>query len=305
MDILSDHYLLLEPIANGSFGEVYLAKNEKGKKIAIKVEKKVKNDKLWNEYKIYHILHKMKFGSGLPVIYEYIQLTDNNIMVMELLGNSLDNIFNNSGKKFSLRTTINIGRDILRLLRKLHSFGYIHRDIKPANFLIGLDDKTMIYIMDFGLSGKYINNKNHIPFKTDCSFRGTVRYASVNTHMGFEQSRRDDLESLGYMLVYFVKGYLPWQSGKLVKKNIVEKATQNKYDHVSTIEEIKLSVSAKELCEGLPICFCKFIEYCKNLSFDILPDYSYLEDLFIDELNLLGRGYKFQWEKKYVSNNYI
>lgn len=212
---LLENYVILEQIGSGSFGEVYLAQYKYGGYVAVKVEDKKKAQRIYNEYKIYRHLHKSNFNTGLPKIYDFLQSNEYNIMVMQLLGPSLEDLFNKFDRKLKLSTVFFLAEQLIILLEKLHDAGYIHRDIKPNNFLIGRDkNKSQIFMMDFGLSKKYLIKNRHIKFRDKRSLIGTARYASVNMHMGFEPSRRDDLESVGYMLIYFLKGSLPWQGLK-------------------------------------------------------------------------------------------
>jgi len=275
MTKLSNDYSVIEQIGAGSFGEVYLAKDEvNNRTVAAKVEnrngKKDSRLRIKNEYKIYKYLHRKKFGSGLPKIYDFIETPDFNIMFMQLLGPSLEDIFNQCGRKFKLSTVGGIAKQIIKLLKKLHALNYLHRDIKPNNFLIGKKYQDRIYIMDYGLSKMYKINGKHIPFRNSKSLIGTARYASINMHMGFEPSRRDDLESVGYMLIYFANGCLPWQG--LKKKRDV--------NSIDAIGDVKMSTSLDVLCNNLPSCFSKYIKYCRDLKFDETPDYDYLTNLF-------------------------
>lgn len=220
--LLLDNCLIIEQIGSGSFGDVYLAQYKDGKYVAAKVEEKRKHARILAEYKIYKYLNRY-FDHGLPKIYDFFQTRDNNIMIMQLLGPSLEDLFNKYNRQFDLPTVFLIADQIIKLTKQLHEAKFIHRDIKPNNFLIGKSDKNQIYMMDFGLSKKYIQDGDHMKFHDKKSLIGTVRYTSVNMHMGFEPSRRDDLESIGYMLIYFLKGKLPWQGIKKQKKKTISK----------------------------------------------------------------------------------
>lgn len=135
-------------------------------------------------------------------------------MVMDLLGKSLENLFEANARKFSVKTVVMFGIQALDRLEFLHNKHFIHRDLKPDNFLIGLDrHKHVIHLIDFGLSKKYITREGkHIPYRDGKNLTGTARYASINTHLGVEQGRRDDIESLCYIMLYFLRGSLPWMN---------------------------------------------------------------------------------------------
>lgn len=281
-----DNYFMEKKIGSGSFGDVYLTidKNTK-ERHAAKVEERKKNSRLYDEFKIYKQIHRKKFLDGVPRIHNFVQTPKFNILVMELLGEDLEKIFNSKNKKFSMETVLLLGVNIVTLLEQLHSSGYIHRDIKPNNFMVGYDDKSKIYIMDLGLSKKYISSGKHIPFNTDKSLTGTARYTSINVHMGIEPSRRDDMESVGYMLIYFLKGKLPWQG---LKK---QKGTSN----IENIGDVKLCTPLNKLCKDLPECFKKYLSYCRELKYESKPDYNYLRNLFIETGKKLKINLKYEW----------
>lgn len=193
---------------------------------------------------------------------------------MDLLGHNLEELMkHNSSKRFSLKSVLMIADQMLTRLNNLHDKDYIHRDLKPENCVIGLEEKeNIVYLIDFGLSRRYRDSRTneHIPYKEGKSILGTVRYISIYTHFGIEQSRRDDIESLGYILVYLAKGILPWQGQKA-------KTKKEKY---KIIMDKKLEFKPEMLCHGLPDEFRQFFEYIRGVQFTEKPDYSFLHGLF-------------------------
>jgi serine/threonine protein kinase len=271
-NILLDNYIIIKKLGSGSFGEVYLAKHRQGGYIAAKVENNKKISRLDSEYKIYKCLNRRNNVIGIPKIYEYVKTPQYNILFMQLLGPSLEDLFNKCDRKFKLETVMLLSTQLIELLEYIHSNNYVHRDIKPNNFMIGRTKNiNQIYVLDFGLSKKYNVNNNHISFKEGRSLIGTARYASINMHNGYEPSRRDDLESIGYMLIYFLcGGKLPWQGLVRVKGE----------SHIEQIGDVKMCTNINSLCRGLPSCFSDYIMYCRQLKFKEKPDYNYLKLLF-------------------------
>jgi serine/threonine protein kinase len=181
----------------------------------------------------------------VPRVYCYGNNKAYNILVLELLGKSLEELFNLCGRKFSLKTVCVLGIEMIKRIQYVHEKNHIHRDIKPDNFMMGIENsEERLYIIDFGLAKKYRSStkKGHIPLKTNKNITGTARYCSINTHKGLEQSRRDDLESIGYVLMYFLRGSLPWQGLKCKPDE----------DHYQKIYERKKVTSTEELCKGYP-----------------------------------------------------
>lgn len=196
------------------------------------------------------------------------------VLVMDLMGPSLEDLFNTCGRKFSLKSVLMLADQMLQRIEYLHYKNFLHRDIKPDNFVTGLGQHARhIYLLDFGLAKKYRDSRNpnsHIPYREDKSLTGTARYASINTHMGIEQSRRDDLESLGYLLMYFLRGSLPWQGLRAVTK-------EEKY---AKILQKKRSTTIDSLCRGFPPEFALYFNYVRSLGFEERPDYAYLRKIF-------------------------
>ena len=182
---------------------------------------------------------------GIPKFFWYSSVGDCNAMIIELLGPNLEKLLKLCGKKFSITTVAQLGVKMLEIIEHLHSKGFIHRDIKPDNFVIGNQENvTSLYTIDFGLCKRYCDHDTgfHIPFRENMPLAGTVRYTSINSHFGFEQSRRDDIESLAYVLIYLLKGKLPWQKLKGC----------NKKDKYNKIMYMKMSVPVEILCKNLP-----------------------------------------------------
>lgn len=230
---------------------------------------------------------------GIPAIHWFGVEGDYNIMVIDLLGQSLEDLFTLCKRKFSLKTVLMVADQVLQRLEFLHNNHFIHRDMKPDNFLVGISAKKtqhIIYIIDFGLSKRYRDPKTgeHIPYKDGKQLTGTARYASVNTHLGIEQSRRDDLEAIGYMLLYFLKGSLPWQGLN----------GRNKDDKYNRIKDKKVATTVEQLTAGVPeeAVFTDYLMYCRNLRFDEKPDYQYCRKLFKDAMHRNGFEYDYMYD---------
>jgi serine/threonine protein kinase len=291
MDLkLGGKYKMGKKLGSGAFGDVYIAKETStGEEVAIKVESnRTRHPQLLHEAK----LIKMMKGKGIPELKGAIIEGDYNVMVMQLLGPSLENLFKYCKNKFSLHTTLMFGIQALERIEHVQSCDFLHRDIKPDNFVIGHNKASMVYMIDFGLAKRFRNPKTgqHIPWKEGKNLTGTARYASLNTHLGYEQSRRDDLEGLAYVMLYFLKGKLPWQG-------LPAKTKKEKYDK---IKEKKKNTPVEDLCYKLPKEFAKYLNYCRSLNFEDKPCVSDLRKLFKNLISKKGLEYdlKFDWITK-------
>ncbi|XP_064959390.1 casein kinase 1-like protein 2 isoform X1 [Musa acuminata AAA Group] len=298
---VGNKFRLGRKIGSGSFGEIYLGTNiQTNEEVAIKLENvKTKHPQLLYESKLYKILQG---GTGIPNVRWFGVEGDYNVLVMDLLGPSLEDLFNFCSRKLSLKTVLMLADQMINRVEFVHSKSFLHRDIKPDNFIMGLGRRAnQVYIIDFGLAKKYrdTSTHQHIPYRLQegtiifnvlviyCrenkNLTGTARYASVNTHLGIEQSRRDDLESLGYVLMYFLRGSLPWQGLKAGTK-------KQKYEKIS---EKKVATSIEALCRGYPSEFASYFHYCRSLRFEDKPDYGYLKRLFRDLF--IREGFQFDY----------
>ena len=254
-------------------------------KVAFKLRLKKFNDfhRLKNEYIIYKELEGIK---RIPKVYTVNEQGNYNILITELLGQSLKTLMKYVGEKFSLATTLKIGVQVLDIIKEIHKKGIVLRYLKPGNMVIGEDkNKDFIYLIDFEIAKKYLINEEHIPYRNNIDVRGNRDYISINTHNGIEISRRDDIESLGYNLIYFMKGELPWRKER-DSKSILEK---------------KINTSLDELCKGLPEEFKVFIKYSRELEFEQEPDYNYLNKLLLTVAKKNGINIdksKYDWEIK-------
>ena len=285
--ILMNKYHCISKLGNGAFGSVYKAIYNK-EEYAIKVENKKKNANLLeNESALMYYLR----GTNIPYVKLYTSTEDYNIIVMELLGKSLG-YYQTELNNFSLKTICMLGEQIIYILEYIHEHHIIHRDIKPDNFCMGLTNSKYVYLVDFGLARKYRSSSTliHYPLNKKKKLIGTPRYASINALKGLEQSRRDDLESLSYVLIFLLKGELPWQHTN----------AKTKEERNQKILDKKMVITSAELCEGLPIEFEEFIEYIKNLEYTQKPDYDFLRNLLMSVMknNKLIYNYIFDWTTK-------
>lgn len=293
-------YRVARRLGGGSFGEVFKAVDIDTKEVvAVKLEqRKCKVPQLVFEARLLKYLHHHCLTVGIPQMRWYGSEGDFNVMVLDLLGPSLEKLFLFCNKKFTPKTLCMIAIQLLCRVELLHAKSFIHRDIKPDNFVMGTGKRGHhVYMIDFGLAKKFQDPKTrqHIPFKEGKTLTGTARYVSVFTHLGMEQSRRDDLESVAYMLIYFSRGSLPWQGFKGADR-------QEKYDRIS---EKKMSLTPESLCKFQPTPLLEFLAYARSLEFDQTPDYNLCRSFFQKYMEQEGyvHDYNFDWTSASRVNN--
>ncbi|XP_050399502.1 casein kinase I [Patella vulgata] len=301
--VVNGKYRLVRKIGSGSFGDIYLSRNvSNGEELAVKLEShKARHPQLLYESKLYKLLQG---GVGIPHMRWFGSEREYNVLVLDLLGPSLEDLFNFCSRRFTMKTVLMLADQMINRIEFVQNKNFIHRDVKPDNFLMGIGRHcNKVFIIDFGLAKKYRDSrtKQHIVYREDKTLTGTARYASINAHLGIEQSRRDDMEALGYVLMYFNRGSLPWQGLKAATK-------KQKYDKIS---EKKMATPVETLCKGFPAEFAMYLNYCRGLRFDEAPDYMYLRQLFRILFRTLNHQYDyvFDWtilkQKALVSPNLV
>ncbi|KAG1870465.1 kinase-like domain-containing protein [Suillus tomentosus] len=243
-------FRLEDILGSGSYAVVYRAQNFLNDDlVAIKLEPLTSHPS--SVEREYHILKRLEDGVGIPRAIWFGRESTYHVLALELLGPSLHDLFKAHDRKFNLHTVVNLGEQLLSRLEHIHSYNYIHGDIKPQNVLLGLGDLSQtLFVVDFG---------RHLT--------GTPAFASINNHLGLEPGRRDDLESLLYMLIYFIRGTLPWLTSSHEKLSS------------SDILERKVDTTIAVLCDGVPSEFANLLVYSRSLSFSEDPDYDYLRSL--------------------------
>ena len=287
--IVGSHYKLRRKIGAGSFGEIYSAENTRShRRVAVKLESvRTRVPQLSYESKLYAIFSG---GTGIPRLHWYGTEDAHNIMVVDLLGKSLEDLFVYCHHKLSLKTVLMLVDQMISCVEFIHNKSFIHRDIKPDNFVMGLgSNSTQVFIIDYGLAKKYRDQHTHvhIPYVEGKSLTGTARYASVGALKGVEQSRRDDMESLGFVWLYLLKGSLPWMG-------LNGRDQKQKYDR---IRDVKAKTSFEDLCRGFPNEFVKYFHDVRNLKFTDRPHYAEYRQMFRDLFMREGfvYDYKYDW----------
>ena len=295
--ILFKKYHPIRPIGKGTFSTVYASINIKTKAfVAIKIEKRGKDNIELLESEAF-LLYSLR-GYGIPEVLSYGRTKTHNILVLPLLGKSLLDIFIIRNSVININDICGVAIQILDRIEWVHSNNIVYRDIKPENFLFGKKDNDVLYLIDFGLCRKYKSSTTgkHIKPKNLGKFTGTSRYASVYAMAGYEQSRRDDIESIGYMIIFFMKKRLPWQGikGRTYKECYHKLFLMKKY------------MKIEELCKGLPKEIIEYMNYAKAMKFEQEPDYKYLKELFktiFKKNNIIFDKYIYSWCRKDVLNN--
>jgi serine/threonine protein kinase len=276
--IIGNKYKLIKQIGSGSFGSIFEGINIRtNEKVAIKIELISDELKLLkHESNIYRILASVE---GIPKIKWYGKDETNYYMVIDLFGKSLQDLLDKS-RKLSLKVVLQIGINIVNILMKIHDNGFIHRDIKPENFLLTLNKPTKVVLIDFGISKHYLINNKHIEFKVKNKFLGTLNFASINTHKLYEQSRRDDLESVAYMLIYLFFGELEWMDTVSENNSISFKEFESENNYVRSKKEL-IAIAHN----NIPNVLLEFYEKTRKLEFEERPNYEQYIDSFREELN--------------------
>jgi len=296
--IIFGKYKIIKNIGKGAYSKVFLTKNIINQDLfALKIQNK--SHKFGSLESEAFYLFRLKY-IGVPKIFSYGHLGQYYILVEELLGKTLEELFKENKNKpniIRLKDMLMAGIQIINIIKYIHSKNILHLDIKPHNFLVGNPNNSIIYIIDFGLAKNYRSSRTgkHSQFSKNNYFNGNICFSSVNTMKGYEPSRRDDLESIGYMLIYLYTQHLPWDSI----------LTKNKNELIKKIFEIKSLIPIKMLCENTPKEMNEYMKYVKSLKFEEEPDYNYLIKIFEDMLKKINQvnDLNFSWINEELKNN--
>lgn len=274
-----ESYSVLQKLGEGSFGKIFLIRGTcSGFEFAMKVEdKKKRHSKLGKEYKLYKTLNETREASanGIPLAHCFGEEIGYRYMIMDLMGLSIEELFKRCNNHFSIKTVLMIAIQTLISIKFVHGKGILHRDLKPHNFVVGLMNQShRVFLIDFGLSKRFMAKGKIIPFTENKGMTGTVRYASIRNQQGCEQSRRDDLETLAYSFIYLLKGKLPWQNFE----------GETKDEKFKKILESKIKTKTEDLCAELPKVFSSFLDYSRVLLYEETPNYEFWIQCFYDQL---------------------
>lgn len=285
--IIANKYELLEKIGEGNFGKIFIGKNQITQElIAIKIDELNSNIMLKNEARIYKLLNNIK---GIPNMRNFGIDGKYQYLILDLLDKNLEQYKVENKDNFDMKKVINYGLQMFERIEAIHDVGIIHRDIKPENFVAGLNNnKNLLYLIDFGLSKLYKKNNEHIPYSDNKEMIGTAKFVSINIHKGITPTRRDDLESIIYVLIYLCNGSLPWL-------NIQSDNIKDKY---KLIQESKETVQFWNI-PNIPGEFILIMNYIRSLDFFDKPDYKYIRSIL---LNLYNHKYYNLTESIQVNN---
>ena len=272
-------YRIEKQIYTSYLSKVYEGKNELTKeKVVLKLEK-IESVYESLESEAYFLLFLKNVG--IPRLISYGKFQNYKVLIEELLGESLYLIWKKKLNEVDkLRDICLIALQCIDRLQFIHSKGVIHRDIKPSNFLFGIQNPNIIYLIDFGLAKKYKSSRTgkHVKFGYMPTINGSLDFMSINCTKKIVQSRRDDMESLGYVLIYLAKKNLPWIKIDDTKTDLKLKFKK--------IKELILSTTPEEVSSGLPQQFTQYINYCRKLEFEEEPNYDYLKNLFVEMIKI-------------------
>ena len=276
--IIFKKFRVLTLISDGTFGQIYLVVNNQNEKFIMKTEKTDSMNKLLEQEGYY--LHILK-GFGIPKLVSFGKIKNYLVSIEQYLGKSLHDLVVYYRDKLTIQDKCLISIQLIDRIEYLHSKKLIHRDIKPHNFLIGFDDPNVIYLTEFRFCTKYRSSKTgkHIKHDLRGTFTGGLLYSSANAQRGMQQSRKDDLESLGYVLLYLFKGKLPWDLENLENIDLMN---LNEKDIYLKIYRMKKFMPIEKLCKDCPSELEEFIKYIRNLKFEEEPNYAQLKNLFIN-----------------------
>jgi len=284
-------YEVVKRLGAGCFGEVWRGKCAKtGDDVAMKFEFRESKSapQLFREVEVIKALRENASPQGVAETMYFGKEGSFNCMVMEILGKSLEDHVQSEKGKWNAKTSGLVAEQVIMRIEYLHSRKMVHRDIKPENFMFGIKNKVHhVYIIDFGLSKFYwdTSKNSHALQRSGLSLTGTARYASINAHKGVEQSRRDDLEAIGHMFLYFLRGALPWSG-------LDAKTQEEKYRKIC---EKKEQTPLPELCKGFPKAFEDYLAYARNLGFSERPDYTKLYDMVRATRSAGTEDHHYQW----------